>query len=214
MWAAQLLLIGGYTLLITLFLPEYWLHPYGPISKNLPLMAAICLAWAAGAAMDYLSVKWLHILSSTVLFGAGIGSAFYLLLATLGRDARAVATVSRYVVISDWVFTATTAVIQPLTGFWLMHLAGGFPGPRRGLRGRWALRIRHRLLDTGGVDPVAAARSLGAGRRRRRRAAPGLLAPFPLVGGIGLPRFLCLHRHLLSDGGQAVAAFFPEGDSR
>ena len=45
-WAAQLLLIGGYTVLITLFLPEYWLHPYGPISKNLPLMAAIGLAWA------------------------------------------------------------------------------------------------------------------------------------------------------------------------
>lgn len=77
--------------------------------------------------MDYLSVKWLHILSSAVLFGTGIGSAFYLLLATLGRDARAVATVSRYVVITDWVFTATTAVFQPLSGFWLMHLAGGMP---------------------------------------------------------------------------------------
>lgn len=77
--------------------------------------------------MDYLSVKWLHILSSTVLFGTGIGSAFYLLLATLSRDARAVATVSRYVVITDWVFTATTAVLQPLSGFWLMHLAGGMP---------------------------------------------------------------------------------------
>lgn len=45
LWAAQLLLIGGYTVLITLFLPEYWLHPYGPISKNLPLMAAIAMAW-------------------------------------------------------------------------------------------------------------------------------------------------------------------------
>jgi uncharacterized protein YbjT (DUF2867 family) len=45
-WALQLLLIAGYTLLISLFLPEYWLHPYGPISKNLPLMAAIALAWA------------------------------------------------------------------------------------------------------------------------------------------------------------------------
>lgn len=77
--------------------------------------------------MDYLSVKWLHILSSAVLFGTGIGSAFYLLLATLGRDARAVATVSRYVVITDGVFTATTAVFQPLSGFWLMHLAGGMP---------------------------------------------------------------------------------------
>ena len=45
-WAAQLLLVGGYTVLITLFLPEYWLHPYGPLSKNLPLMAAIGLLWA------------------------------------------------------------------------------------------------------------------------------------------------------------------------
>ncbi|HYF21316.1 MAG TPA: SDR family oxidoreductase [Ramlibacter sp.] len=45
-WAAQLLLIAGYTLLITFFLPEQWLHPYGPISKNLPIMAAIALLWA------------------------------------------------------------------------------------------------------------------------------------------------------------------------
>jgi uncharacterized membrane protein len=74
--------------------------------------------------MEYLLVKWLHVLSSTMLFGTGIGSAFYLLLATLSRDARAVATVSRYVVVTDWVFTATTAVFQPLSGFWLLHLAG------------------------------------------------------------------------------------------
>jgi len=45
-WACQLLLIAGYTLLITLFLPAYWLHPYGPISKNLPIMAGIALLWA------------------------------------------------------------------------------------------------------------------------------------------------------------------------
>jgi uncharacterized membrane protein len=77
--------------------------------------------------MDYVAVKWLHVLSSTMLFGTGIGSAFYLLLATLGRNARAVATVSRYVVVTDWVFTATTAVFQPLSGLWLMHLAGGMP---------------------------------------------------------------------------------------
>lgn len=44
-WLAQLLLIAGYTVLITLFLPEYWLHPYGPISKNLPLLALIGMLW-------------------------------------------------------------------------------------------------------------------------------------------------------------------------
>jgi uncharacterized protein YbjT (DUF2867 family) len=46
LWAAQLLLIAGYTLLISVFLPGYWLHPYGPISKNLPVAAAIALLWA------------------------------------------------------------------------------------------------------------------------------------------------------------------------
>lgn len=77
--------------------------------------------------MDYVTVKWLHVLSSTVLFGTGIGSAYYLLVATWSRDTRAVASVSRHVVIADWLFTATTAVFQPVSGFWLMHLAGGIP---------------------------------------------------------------------------------------
>ena len=74
--------------------------------------------------MEYLLVKWLHVISSTLLFGTGIGSAFYLLLATLSRKAGPVATVSRYVVITDWLLTATTALFQPLTGFWMLHLAG------------------------------------------------------------------------------------------
>lgn len=76
--------------------------------------------------MDYLFLKWLHILSSTVLFGTGIGSAFYLLVASLGRDARSVAAVSGWVVTADWLFTSTTAVLQPLTG-WLLVRSAGMP---------------------------------------------------------------------------------------
>ena len=74
--------------------------------------------------MDYVVVKWLHILSSTFLFGTGIGSAWYMLFANISRDVRAIAVVSRNVVIADWVFTATTAIIQPATGFYMIHLAG------------------------------------------------------------------------------------------
>ena len=48
-WGAQLALIAGYTLLISVFLPAYWLHPYGPITKNLPMMGAIGLLWALQA---------------------------------------------------------------------------------------------------------------------------------------------------------------------
>ena len=76
--------------------------------------------------MDYVVVKWLHILSSTCLFGTGIGSAWYMLFANVSRDVRAIAVVSRHVVLADWIFTATTVVVQPLTGFYLIHLAG-FP---------------------------------------------------------------------------------------
>jgi uncharacterized membrane protein len=74
--------------------------------------------------MEYLIVKWLHILSSTFLFGTGIGSAFYMLFTSLSRDVRAIAVVSRYVVLADWIFTTTTIVIQPVTGLYMMHLAG------------------------------------------------------------------------------------------
>jgi len=74
--------------------------------------------------MEYVVIKWLHILSSTFLFGTGIGSAWYMLFANISRDVRAIAVVSRNVVIADWVFTATTAIIQPATGFYMIHLAG------------------------------------------------------------------------------------------
>ncbi|WP_459615420.1 SDR family oxidoreductase [Bordetella sp. 2513F-2] len=45
LWLAQLALITAYTVLISWRLPEFWLHPYGPISKNLPMMAALVLLY-------------------------------------------------------------------------------------------------------------------------------------------------------------------------
>jgi uncharacterized membrane protein len=76
--------------------------------------------------MEYLVVKWLHILSSTLLFGTGLGSAFYMFFASLTRDTRVIATVVRYVVIADYAFTTPTIILQPATGLYLIHLAG-FP---------------------------------------------------------------------------------------
>jgi len=40
---AQIALIVGYTAIITARLPEFWLHPYGPVLKNLPMLAALWL---------------------------------------------------------------------------------------------------------------------------------------------------------------------------
>ena len=74
--------------------------------------------------MSYLLVKWLHILSSTLLFGTGLGSAFYMYFTSLTRNPQAMAVVTRQVVLADWLFTTPTIILQPLTGFYLMHLAG------------------------------------------------------------------------------------------
>jgi len=45
LWIAQVTLIGVYMVAITLFLPEFWLHPFGPLIKNLTILAVILLLY-------------------------------------------------------------------------------------------------------------------------------------------------------------------------
>lgn len=42
----QIAIMLLYTVIITMFLPEYWLHPFGPVVKNLPLLAATLIMLA------------------------------------------------------------------------------------------------------------------------------------------------------------------------
>jgi uncharacterized protein YbjT (DUF2867 family) len=43
LWRAQIAVVLGYSIIIALRLPELWLHPFGPLVKNLPFLAAIVL---------------------------------------------------------------------------------------------------------------------------------------------------------------------------
>lgn len=72
----------------------------------------------------YFVAKWLHILSSTVLFGTGIGTAFQMVWAMRTGRPETIATVASGVVIADWIFTTPAGLIQPATGFWLIWLQG------------------------------------------------------------------------------------------
>lgn len=74
--------------------------------------------------MEYLIIKYLHVMSSTLLFGTGLGSAFYMFFTNRSRNVQAIAIVARRVVWADWLFTTPTAIIQPATGLYLVHLAG------------------------------------------------------------------------------------------
>ena len=79
----------------------------------------------------YLIVKTIHILSSVLLVGTGFGTAFYLYFANrvgLAGNSRASmeaqAVVGRLVVRADLWFTTPAGIVQPLSGFALMRLAG------------------------------------------------------------------------------------------
>ena len=45
LWVIQALLIITYTLIISIWLTEFWLHPFGPILKNLPILMLLWLLY-------------------------------------------------------------------------------------------------------------------------------------------------------------------------
>jgi uncharacterized protein YbjT (DUF2867 family) len=44
-WLAQIAVMFTFTVIISIWLPHFWLHPYGPILKNLPMLAGIILLY-------------------------------------------------------------------------------------------------------------------------------------------------------------------------
>lgn len=69
--------------------------------------------------MTYLVLKYLHIIGATVLFGTGLGIAFFLFVAVRTKSAAAIAATLRTVVIADFMFTAPAVVAQLVTGILL-----------------------------------------------------------------------------------------------
>ncbi len=63
-----------------------------------------------------LILRLLHVLGACVLFGTGVGIAFFMLMAHRSSDPLAVAHTAGVVVIADIIFTATAAILQPVTG--------------------------------------------------------------------------------------------------
>lgn len=74
--------------------------------------------------MEYLTLKSLHILSAILLFGTGLGSAFYKFATDRTNNLAAIAVTNRHVVLADWLFTTPAIIVQPITGVWMAHLAG------------------------------------------------------------------------------------------
>ena len=43
LWRVQATLVVTYSGFITIYLPQYWLHPFGPVLKNLPILLLLWL---------------------------------------------------------------------------------------------------------------------------------------------------------------------------
>lgn len=70
---------------------------------------------------EYQLVRLVHIVSATLLFGTGLGTAFHFWRAHRTHDPRIIANAARTTVLADWLFTAPAVILQPLTGWWLMQ---------------------------------------------------------------------------------------------
>lgn len=72
----------------------------------------------------YFALKTLHIVSAALLFGTGLGTAFFMWFAHRTGDVRAIAAAACLTVRADNWFTLPAVIVQPLSGFAMLHLAG------------------------------------------------------------------------------------------
>ena len=76
---------------------------------------------------SYLFLKTVHIISATLLFGTGLGTAFHMWMSHRSGDIDAIVVASRNTVWADWLFTTPSVIIQPVSGVMMIWLAGFDP---------------------------------------------------------------------------------------
>jgi len=72
----------------------------------------------------YLTIKTLHIISSTILFGTGLGIAFFMVRSHFTNNIHEKLYAARNTVLADMLFTLPAVIIQPATGAWLVWQGG------------------------------------------------------------------------------------------
>jgi uncharacterized membrane protein len=72
----------------------------------------------------YFLLKAIHVISAAVLFGTGLGIAFFKWISDRTGNAAAIRVVSEKVVLADWLFTLPAIIVQLPTGLMLARLLG------------------------------------------------------------------------------------------
>ena len=69
-------------------------------------------------------IKWIHVLSGTLLFGTGLGTAFHMYATHLRGNVTAIAVAARNTTLADWLFIATSGLVQPVSGLLMIRTVG------------------------------------------------------------------------------------------
>jgi uncharacterized membrane protein len=72
----------------------------------------------------YFWLKTAHIVSATILFGTGLGTAFFKWITDRSGNVQAIRVVGERVVWADWIFTTPAVVVQAITGVLLARMLG------------------------------------------------------------------------------------------
>jgi uncharacterized membrane protein len=70
---------------------------------------------------SYFILKAIHISSAAVLFGTGLGIAFFKWITDRSGSVAAIRVVSEKVVMADWLFTLPAIIVQAVTGVALIR---------------------------------------------------------------------------------------------
>ncbi len=140
----------------------------------------------------YQVVKTLHIISATVLFGTGIGIAFFMFRSHFAADLEAKLFATRTTVVADYLFTAPAAILQPATGVWLIW-HGGFGWAEAWLVATYAIYVVAGLCWLPVVWIQARLRNMAAASAASRQPLPPAYDRlFRIWFALGWPAFIGL----------------------
>ena len=136
--------------------------------------------------------KFVHLIGASVLFGTGLGIAFFMFMANRTGHAGVIAITSRFVVVADFIFTATAVVVQPLSGFALASAIGLSPFEESWIVWSLVLYVLVGLCWLPVVFIQIQDAQSGAGCGRQLRAAAGRISAS--VPDLVLARLAGFHR--------------------
>jgi uncharacterized membrane protein len=70
------------------------------------------------------TIRWLHVVSSALMFGVGVGAFWFMTTAVRSGDPGAIAVTTRNAVRAEWVIAVPVSIVQPTTGYLLMRGLG------------------------------------------------------------------------------------------